>query len=368
MKVSGGGRCNVTHHCLSISDMSKCYPRGEKLVKQAFHHFFVKDTIEWFVERGVPLKVEADGRMFPVTNQSQTIIDCLLRQANLYQVALQLQFAVVGFEASPNGFVIASADGRTITADYLCIACGGFPKPEMFQWITAPTGHEIASPIPSLFTFNLSSHPLTKLMGVATPVSIKIAGLKWESSGPLLITHWGLSGPAVLRLSAFAARDLNQKNYDYQLLINWLPEYNETSLRARILEYRQQKGSQKVWNTEWISLPQRLWAFLLQQSGIGEEERWATLPAAQQNLLVKKLCSYEAKANGKTTFKEEFVTAGGIETVEINPATMASKKMPNLFFAGEIINVDGITGGYNFQHAWTSGMVAARAIAALASQ
>lgn len=362
VKVSGGGRCNTTHLSDSISEMSKCYPRGEKFVKKAFHRFFVKDTIEWFAARGVDLKAEEDGRMFPTTNDSQTIIDCLLREANRYKVELVMQFPVQLLEPHAEGFTIHSTGDRKMEADFVCIATGGFPKAEMFDWITKPTGHSIALPIPSLFTFNIPKHPITSLMGVATKASVKIAGLKFESTGALLLTHWGLSGPAVLRLSAFAARELHEKNYEYTVIINWLPDYNENSLRAKMLHHRETKGTQKVLNTEWISLPARLWAFLLQESGIDPEARWATLPAVLQNQLIKKLCGYELHAHGKTTFKDEFVTAGGIDTSEVGTDTMASKKIPHLFFAGEILNVDGITGGYNFQHAWTSGFAAANGI------
>jgi predicted Rossmann fold flavoprotein len=368
VKVSGGGRCNVTHQSNSIADMSKCYPRGERFVKKSFHRFFVHDTIAWFAARGVTLKAEADGRMFPSTDDSQTIIDCLLKEANQYKVELLLNFPVQSFTKNEEGFTLFSTGDRKLSADFLCIASGGFPKPDMFRWIIEPTGHSIASPIPSLFTFNLPGHPITQLMGVATPALIKMAGLKWESTGALLITHWGLSGPAVLRLSAFAARDLHERNYEYTVIVNWLPAFNEESLRTRLLEHRKMRGTQKVMNTEWITLPARLWSFLLKECGIDADAKWATLPAAQQNLLIKKLCGYEMKAKGKTTFKEEFVTAGGIDTAEIGADTMASKKIPNLFFAGEILNVDGITGGYNFQHAWTSGMLAAQAIAAIAHQ
>lgn len=367
VKVSGGGRCNVTHQSNSIADMSKCYPRGERFVKKSFHRFFVKDTIAWFAERGVALKAETDDRMFPTTDDSQTIIDCLLREANQYKVELLLNFPIQSFTKNEDGFTLFASGDRKLSADFLCIASGGFPKPDMFDWITHPTGHSIASPIPSLFTFNLPGHPITQLMGVATPALVKIAGLKWESTGALLITHWGQSGPAVLRLSAFAARDLHERNYEYTIIVNWLPTYNEATLRAKMLDHRETRGTQKVMNTEWITLPARLWSFLLKECGIDEDARWATLPAAQQNQLIKKLCGYEMKARGKTTFKEEFVTAGGIETSEVSADTMESRKMPHLFFAGEILNVDGITGGYNFQHAWTSGFAAAHGIAQAAS-
>jgi predicted Rossmann fold flavoprotein len=363
VKVSGGGRCNLTHDCDSISTMSKCYPRGERFVKKLFHHFFTHDTIEWFTNRGVPVKTEHDGRMFPQSDSSQSVIDCLMGEANKFHVDLVLHFVVEKLEHGDKGWKIMASDKRHLDADFLCIACGGFPKQEMFNWITTTTGHSISSPIPSLFTFNTPGHPITKLMGVATLAHIRIAGLKWESNGPLLITHWGLSGPAVLRLSAFAARDLHERQYVYRAIINWLPEFNEASLREKILVHRQAKGSQKVVNTEWVALPERLWLFLLAECQVGADMRWADLPAQKQNLLIKLLCGYELEAKGKTTFKDEFVTAGGIDTSEVDASTMASRKVPGLFFAGEILNVDGVTGGYNFQHAWSSGFAAAKAIA-----
>lgn len=363
VKVSGGGRCNLTHDCDSIATMAKCYPRGEKFVKKLFHHFFTHDTVEWFTSRGVPVKAERDGRMFPKSDSSQSVIDCLLGEANKFHVDLMLHFAVEKISHSEKGWKIEAADKRSLEADFLCIACGGFPKQEMFHWITTATGHTIFPPIPSLFTFNTPGHPITKLMGVAAAVNIKIAGLKWESGGRLLITHWGLSGPAVLRLSAFAARDLHERQYAYRVIINWLPGFNEASLREKMMAHRQAKGSQKVVNTEWVTLPERLWLFLLGECQIGADLRWADLPAQKQNHLIKQLCGYELEAKGKTTFKDEFVTAGGIDTSEVDASTMSSRKAPGLFFAGEILNVDGITGGYNFQHAWSSGFAAAKAIA-----
>jgi predicted Rossmann fold flavoprotein len=362
--VSGGGRCNVTHACDSVTAMSKCYPRGEKFVKKAFHHFFVQDTIAWFAHRGVALKTEEDGRMFPVTNSSQTVIDCLLREANKYGVDLLLNFPVMALHPANGGWQVLGSQGRSLEADFLCIACGGFPKPEQFGWLTSGTGHRVVSPLPSLFTFNVPRHPLTALMGIAVPRAIiRIAGTKLESEGPVLITHWGLSGPAVLRTSAFGARVLAEKGYQYKIHINWLPEWNETSLRELIIRHRQQKGQQKVVNTDWLKLPQRLLLFLMQEAGIAADSRWTDVPAAAQNKWVKSLCSYEMDAHGKTTFRDEFVTAGGIELAEVDSSTMRSRLHPQLYFAGEILDVDGITGGYNFQHAWTSGFIAADNIA-----
>jgi predicted Rossmann fold flavoprotein len=363
VKVSGGGRCNVTHACFEVSQMVKRYPRGEKFLKKAFHHFFTNDTVKWFEDRGVTLKTEGDGRMFSITDSSQTIIDCLVVEANKHDVQLILNTPVESIAYAEGHWNIISKSS-VLKANYLCIACGGFNKPEQFNWITSATGHSIALPVPSLFTFNIPEHPIRALMGITvTNVQVKIAGLKLLTDGPLLITHWGLSGPAVLKMSAFAARELAEKNYHYVVIINWLPAFNENTLREKVLLHRQAKGTQKLANTDWIDLPQRLWDFLLHQSGANPDTRWAELPAAVQHKIIKTLCGYELQARGKTTFKEEFVTAGGIELAEINASTMASRKLPQLYFAGEIINVDGITGGYNFQNAWTTGYIAAAAIA-----
>lgn len=360
VKVSGGGRCNTTHHLFEVSALSKCYPRGEKFMKKALHHFGPKDTITWFEERGVKLKAEQDGRMFPDSNSSQTIIDCLLREAEKYKVSIRLHAMVKELVPSPsNSWDVLLADGQNFHAEYICIACGGFPKPEQFVWITQHTKHTIEFPVPSLFTFNTPAHPITQLMGVSQHANIKIAGTDFSSSGPVLITHWGLSGPAVLRTSAFAARFLAEKHYVFDVIINWMPTFNETSLREKILVYRQEKAGKKVMNTEWFGIPDRLLRFLLSTCEIDENQKWTDLPAAKQNKLIKALCCFTISANGKTTFKEEFVTAGGIKLSEIDPNTMQSKLAVGLYFAGEIMDVDGITGGFNFQHAWTSGMLSA---------
>lgn len=364
VKISGGGRCNTTHHCFEKAALVKHYPRGEQFLKKAFYRFFTADTVNWFKERGVALKAEADGRMFPVTDSSQTIIDALLREADRYGVEIRLNCPVKSIEKQVDaGMMVHIAGQPPITADYVVVATGGFPKKEMFDWLTQSTGHQVASPVPSLFTFNLPGNTLTRLMGIACPVRLKIAGTAFTSEGPLLITHWGISGPAVLRTSAFAARHLHDSGYTFTVLVNWLPQYNEASLRQKILVYRQEKGTRKVANTEWIDLPERLWRYLLEQCGINPDQKWADLPAALQNKLIKVLTAYELEARGKTTFKEEFVTAGGILLSEIDPNTMQSRKVDGLYFAGEIMDVDGVTGGFNFQHAWTSGYIAASSIA-----
>lgn len=386
VKVSGGGRCNVTHNCDSINEMAKKYPRGDKFVKKAFHHFFTTDTIEWYKQRGVELKTEADNRMFPVTDSSQTIIDCLIAELNRYGVELwmntdvkeivvnsaavdsdgngdvqtQNDFAQKKNNAGAGRFTIRSADGKIFEADAVCVACGGFPKSGMFDWLKQ-LGHSIEEPVPSLFTFNMPGNAITQLMGVAVPdVQVRITGSKLVSSGPLLITHWGMSGPAILRMSAMGARDLAAAQYKFTALVNWVPAWNENSLREEMQRLRFELAGQKIGQRNPFQLPQRLWDYLLQQSDVKTEMRWADLPGKEQNKLIKNLCAQEHAVNGKTTFKEEFVTAGGIRLSEVEASTMQSKLVPGLYFAGEILDVDGITGGFNFQHAWTSGFIAAQ--------
>lgn len=363
VKVSGGGRCNVTHACFDIIEMSKHYPRGQHFVKKSFHRFFTTDTIHWFEERGVKLKTEKDGRMFPESDSSDTIIQCLLNEATKFGVEVLMKTEVSEVAFINNKFQIKISDSRLMSSGFLCIASGGYPKSSMFQWLKE-LGHTIEEPVPSLFTFNLPAHPITKLMGVSVEKSkVKIQGLKPEEEGPLLITHWGLSGPVVLRLSAWGARDLAERNWEFGISINWLYDFNEQSLKEKFRQIRNQNASQKIGNRNSFGLPARLWEFLAEQSGIKNEMRWADLPSAEQNRFIKNLCGYECSVKGKTTFKEEFVTAGGIRLSEVDANTMMSKKIPNLYFAGEVLDVDGITGGFNFQHAWTSGWVAANTIA-----
>lgn len=363
VKVSGGGRCNVTHNAPDILYMSKRYPRGEHFVKKAFSRFFVPDTIAWFRERGVVLKAEADGRMFPVTDNSQTIIDCLLREADKYGVKIRMNAAVNELAKAGQGWEVRLQDDGVLQADMVCVAAGGYAQPDKFAWLQA-TGHEIIAPMPSLFTFNMPGNPVTTLMGVSVEEAhVKIAGTKLQEKGPLLITHWGMSGPCILRLSAWGARDLAALQYQFTAIINWLPAFNENSLREEVQGLRFSLGGQKMHHKNPFGLPQRLWQFFLQQSGIGEDVRWADMPSKEQHKLIKYLTAMECPVKGKTTFKEEFVTCGGIRLSEIDPATMESKLAPGLFFAGEVMDVDGITGGFNFQHAWTSGWIAASTIA-----
>jgi hypothetical protein len=364
VRISGGGRCNTTHALFDINELSKRYPRGQNFVKKTFHQFAATDTISWFEERGVKLKAEKDGRMFPVTDSSETIIDCLMREATRYNVAIRMGAEVKSVEWANEHWQLGLSEGRTISADYVCIASGGYPKSSMFDWLRS-LSHTVADPVPSLFTFNLPKHRITALMGVSVErARVKIEGSKLVEEGPVLITHWGLSGPAILRLSAWGARELADKAYEYKAHINWLPEYNDQTLKAKFNELRSEAPTKRIANQNLSALPNRLWLFLLEQSGLKEEMRFADLPAKLENALIRNLVDYVVEVQGKTTFKEEFVTAGGISLSEVDANTMMSRKVPNLFFAGEILDVDGITGGFNFQHAWTSGWIAAKTIAA----
>lgn len=366
VKVSGGGRCNVTHNCNSMADMLKNYPRGAKFLKKAFYQFFTTDCIDWFTERNVPLKTESDGRMFPLSNTSQSIIDCLLKEAAKYNVEMHLQSAVQEIiinENAEKNFSLLLANGTALPADFICVACGGFPKADQFNWLTK-MGHNIEKPVPSLFSFNIPKHPITQLMGIVVEnAEVRIPAAKLQQSGPLLITHWGFSGPAILKLSSWGAVYMQQQNYELDIFVNWLPAFDELSLKEAFQKIRFEIATQKIANKNPFSLPARLWSFLIEQAGINLDIRWADLPAKQQNILIKLLCSSNFSIKGKTTFKEEFVTCGGIKLNEVSSQTMQSNLVPGLYFAGEILDVDAVTGGFNFQNAWTTGFIAATAIA-----
>jgi predicted Rossmann fold flavoprotein len=366
VKVSGGGRCNVTHACFELPELVQRYPRGQHFLKKAFHWFNPSHTIEWFKERGVALKTEADGRMFPASNTSQTIIDCLLKEADRYGVEVVLQADVKEIVRQEAGFSLTLADGSQLTTAYLCVACGGYPKNTQFDWLRQ-SGHSIEAPVPSLFTFNMPGNAITALMGVSVGnAQVKVTGTKLVQEGPLLITHWGMSGPAILRLSAWGARYLSERDYHFDIQVNWLyTQFNEQSLRDAWSDFRNRFSTQPIGNRNPFQLPARLWEYLLVQSEVNVATRWAELPAKAQNTLIRHLTQQTFAVKGKTTFKEEFVTCGGIALSEIDANTMQSRLVPNLFFAGEIMDVDGITGGFNFQHAWCSGFIAAKAIAAV---
>jgi predicted Rossmann fold flavoprotein len=369
VKVSGGGRCNVTHACPEVEVLLKKYPRGARFLKKAFYQFATKNTIQWFAKNGVPLHTEKDGRMFPTSNNSETIIDCFLQKVHQYQITVLTGHEVVNVEKlhqeKDNSFIITLANQNKIIADAICLATGGMLKSDKLPWLTL-LGHTIVEPVPSLFTFNVVEKNITSLMGVAVDnATIQWKGNKISEQGPLLITHWGISGPAAIKLSAWCARELANENYEGAILINWTPEYNESTLKMEWINLRMDLGRREMGSKNPFNLPQRLWQYLLQEAGIIFTTKWADLKSTQQQLLIQSLTKTSLEVKGKTTFKEEFVTCGGVELTEIDANTMESKLISGLHFAGEMMDVDGITGGFNFQHAWTSGWMAAQHIALL---
>ena len=371
VRVSGGGRCNVTHACDTPSQLLAHYPRGNKQLKAAFQQFGVPDTIAWFARRGVALKTGPDGRMFPTTDSSETIARALEDAARQASVRILTNVAVDairplpegGFELQVSGSGATALGGRLRPAQLL-VATGGSPKSTGYDWLRA-LGHPIAEPVPSLFTFNVPQSPLSELMGVSVPhARVTLAGEKLHYEGPLRVTHWGVSGPAVLKLSAWGARRLHELGYEGTALVNWVPQHTDDTLRAWQQQYRQENGKKTVAAHPQFGLPQRLWRNLTEQAGIAPETRWSDLPAKAQSQLLELLLRTPLAVRGKTTYKEEFVTCGGISLSEVDLKTMQSRRLPGLFFAGEVLDIDGITGGFNFQAAWTTGFLAGRAMAA----
>ncbi|MCS5489433.1 NAD(P)/FAD-dependent oxidoreductase [Algoriphagus limi] len=359
VRISGGGRCNVTHRPIEISKLVKFYPRGEKFLKRVFRHFSIPDTIDWFQSRGVALKEEADGRVFPQSDSSESIIQALTKEANRLGIKIHLNSPIQSIEPDQNGIKIISRESE-FKVDQLIIAAGGSPKMDGYHFLSN-LKHTIFPPIPSLFTFNTPQEPIRELMGISVPdAHIRLEGTKLSYQGPLLITHWGVSGPAVLKLSAFGAKWLFDHAYKANAVINWNADLKEQDWDQSIRNYKSLHGGRKVKNYPLHDLPSRLWEFLVQNSGIDADETYGNLSKKQINRLVQNLFCYILKVEGKTTFKEEFVTAGGVDLQEVNPETMESIFHPKIFFAGEVLNVDGITGGFNFQAAWSTGYLAGK--------
>ncbi|GAA4844515.1 NAD(P)/FAD-dependent oxidoreductase [Algivirga pacifica] len=365
VKVSGGGRCNVTHACFQASALSKHYPRGEKFLKKAFGHFMTKDTIKFFEDRGVELKTEEDGRMFPTTDDSQTIINCLMAEAKKLGVMIRHKYEVTKLTPQEGGgYQLQFKAGEEAYFDRVIITTGGSPKITGLQWLKN-LGLAVESPVPSLFTFNMPGDPIRGLMGLSVPQArVKVIGSKLAAEGPLLITHWGMSGPAVLRLSAWGARELSDRQYHFQVAVSWVTDRKEEELRTYIQQVKQEMGNRKVVNKNPFQLPSRLWNHLLEKIELDAEARWNDLSKKSLNRLINTLLADEYEVKGKTTFKEEFVTCGGVSLQEINVKRMESKQLPGLFFAGEVLDIDGITGGFNFQAAWTTGYLAGTAAGA----
>jgi predicted Rossmann fold flavoprotein len=366
VKISGGGRCNVTHAADFVYELIPAYPRGKNFVKKTLHQFPPAETVAWFNQRGVDLKVEPDGRMFPVSDQSQTIVDCLIKEAEMFKVSIHLKTDVKSIAKIGEGFNLTIQSGgdlekRVVEADFVCVAAGGHPKLTGFLFLSE-TGHNIITPAPSLFTFNIADKNLHELMGIAVKDCIvRIPELKLEESGPVLITHWGLSGPAILKLSARAARDLNELEYQFKIAVNWISNYHESSALEMLKSYRLD-AKHEVNGKNPFGLTTRLWMYLIGKAGLSDGMRWKDTSNPLLVSLSKVLTADQYSVSGKTTFKEEFVTAGGVNLKEINSLTMESLLCKGLFFAGEVMDVDGITGGYNFQHAWSSGWIAAKSI------
>lgn len=358
VRISGGGRCNVTHACFEPNELVKNYPRGERELRGPFHKFGSGDTIEWFNNHGVALKIEPDGRMFPVSNSSQTILDCFIETAHQLGISIRIGQSVQSIYNATDHWKIETQNEQFIT-EKLILATGSNPK--MWDMLQS-FGHAIVSPVPSLFTFNIKDSRIKELPGIATLVTVKIKDTKLETSGPLLITHWGMSGPAILKLSAWGARILNDKNYQFTLFVNWLNDIGTENVILKLKELKLEQAKKAVSKKSPFEITNRLWESLVLASGIDTETKWADLSKIQLQNLSNQLTNCTFQVNGKSTFKEEFVTAGGIDLKEINFTTMESKLHENLYFAGEIMNVDAITGGFNFQNAWTSGFIIANTI------
>ena len=356
VKVSGGGRCNVTHAEFIPNELASYYPRGQKELKGPFHSFMTGDTMAWFESRGVPLKIEDDGRVFPVSNSSQTIIDCFLKQSQKYDIKLKKNHAVRSIGQTGDSWTVETTK-EVFYCKKLMMATGSNPK--IWQMLQS-LGHNISPAVPSLFTFDIDDPRLKDIPGVvAKDVAVEVMGTSLHSEGPLLITHSGLSAPSILKLSAFGAIELAQLNYKFEIKINFIQQDAASCLEV-LMKNKLELSKKLVRNTPLFELPKRLWVKLVQAAAIADELRWADLNKLQLQSLSKQLTKAVFQVHGKSTFKEEFVTAGGIDLKEINFKTYESKLFKNLFFAGEIINIDGVTGGFNFQNAWTGAYLAAQ--------
>lgn len=368
VKISGGGRCNVTNVITDPKELIKFYPRGGKQLLNIFYRFGSKETVEWFEQRGVKLKTEPDGRIFPVTNNSQTIIDCLVNQAKENNIEIKTGMNITGIAKTDSGFEIKTSS-ENFYCDKLIITAGGSNK----IWeILSSLGHNIVDPVPSLFTFNIAKPGdenfsseqklkcgITALAGVSVnDADIKIKGTRLNFRGPLLITHWGFSGPAILKLSSLGAVQLCKTDYKFELIIKWLPSFNHETFRDALLEMKSRNASKNLNSFAPFEIPKRLWSFFLSVCGIDEEKKWNDLSASGLACLVDEIMGGRYNISGKSTFKEEFVTAGGVDLNEVDLSKMESKKHKGLYFAGEILNIDGLTGGFNFQSAWSTGYIA----------
>ena len=361
VKISGGGRCNVTNACFDNKELAKHYPRGENNLRKAFEQFNAQSTVDWFEQRNVALKTYPDNCIFPQSNDSQTIIDCFTKEASTLGVEIKFNQSITEINRTENGFELSTREAK-FQADKVIVTTGGHPKRSGLEWLEQ-LGHTIIEPVPSLFTFNMAQDPIRELMGnVVENATVKVEGTKLIGKGPLLVTHWGMSGPAILQLSAWGARILADKAYQFSVLVNWLDDEKDEGLRMRLSKIIEEHGGKMIGNLNPFPMTSRLWNFLLTKSEINPEMRWKDLGKNVTNKLVNTLINDRYVVSGKTTFKEEFVTAGGISLQDVNFKTMESKIVPGMFFAGEVLDIDGITGGFNFQAAWTTGFVAGKSV------
>ncbi len=362
VRISGGGRCNVTHAQFDPKKLTANYPRGNKELLGPFHTFQPQDTTQWFHKHGVELKTEEDGRMFPTTDHSSTIINCLLDAAKQAGVQIRNEYSIRSIEKTENGFRLHLDNHDPIDCDYLILATGSSPQGHA---LATSLGHTIVSPVPSLFTFNVPTSPLLDLSGITiADAELSLQGMPHKQRGSLLLTHWGFSGPAALKLSAWAARDLHACNYRTDLFINWLPAQTQEEILNTLNTCKKQKPHKSLDQENLFGLPLNLWKRLLQMSHISPGATLGHISDKMLKTLAQQLSASSFAVEGKTTYKSEFVTCGGIELKEINFKSMESRLVPNLFFAGEVLNIDGVTGGFNFQNAWTTAYLAATAIAA----
>ncbi|UZO81506.1 NAD(P)/FAD-dependent oxidoreductase [Aquimarina sp. ERC-38] len=359
VRISGGGRCNVTHAEFIPKELSLNYPRGQKELLGPFHSFMTGDTMAWFEERGVDLKIEDDGRIFPVSNSSTSIIDCFMAEVKRLGIEVQTKNAVQDFKKE-NGLWQVTTSKASFTSDKVVVTTGSNPK----IWGKLKTlSHTIINAVPSLFTFNTKDNRIKDLPGLATEVQLKVQNSNLQSEGPLLITHWGFSGPAILKLSAWGALALQQMNYNFELAINWVVDKSAEEILEYVKSIRNSGKTAKIINSVNFGLPKRLWQQLVMASTITENEIWSEVSNKKLQELTRQLNCSTFQINGKSTFKEEFVTAGGVDLKEVNFKTFESKLQPGLYLAGEVLNIDAITGGFNFQNAWTGGFLIAKAIA-----
>jgi len=360
VKVSGGGRCNVTNGTTSIKELCDGYPRGGKYLKKLFKEFNTSHTRSWFESRGVALKTESDNRVFPISDNSQSVIDCLMTECHRLNIQIKTKANVSKLEASSENVMLHFGDNAHQIFDKVIIASGGSPKKIGLKWLE-DIGHEIIDPVPSLFTFNMPNESIKELMGVvAQNTIVTIESSKLKSTGPLLITHWGLSGPAILKLSSFGARELYEKEYKFNLQVNWIGNANQETVRADLENLALENPKKHLRNVKPFDLPNRLWLFLIDKCEFDQTKIWCELGKKGINKIVRVLCNDTYLVSGKTTFKEEFVTCGGVSLKSIDMSTLRSKACENIYFAGEVIDIDGITGGYNFQAAWTTSYIASK--------